>query len=77
MGTESSNLKQIEFHVDPKKLQVEIPLEPVFYSFLMDTIANKKQKKCIRTAVRIYQKSCRRAARKLIKDLEKCRGKFE
>jgi hypothetical protein len=73
MGTESSKSKQREFYVDPNKIQVEIPLEPVFYSFLMESIVDKKQKKCIRAAVKIYQKSCRKAARKLLKDLEKCR----
>jgi hypothetical protein len=77
MGTEFSSLKQIEIQVDPKKLQTEIPLEPVFYSFLMNTIVNKKQKKCIRTAVSIYQKTCRKAARQLIRDLEKCRKKYK
>jgi len=77
MGTESSSLKQIEFHVDPKKLQVEIPLEPVFYSFLMDAIVNKKQKKCIKTAVSIYRNTCRKAARQLIRDLERCRKKYK
>jgi hypothetical protein len=77
MGTESSSLKQIEFHVDPRKIQTEIPLEPVFYSFLMNTIVNKKQKKCIRTAVGIYRNSCRKAAGKLIRDLERCRKKYK
>lgn len=56
---------------------MEIPLEPVYYSFLLDAIVDKKHKKCIRTAITRYRKSCQKAGRQLKRELEKCNSKFK
>jgi hypothetical protein len=72
----TSSANQIEIPMEAIRMPVEIPLEPVYYSFLLDAIANKEHKKCMKDAIARYRKSCRKAGRQLIKDLKKCKRKF-
>lgn len=58
--------------METMKKQV-IPMEPVYYSFLLDAITDKKRRKCYKDAINKYNKTCRKALKQLIKDLEKCK----
>jgi hypothetical protein len=78
MGNKTTSLKsQSEIQMEPRRMPMEIPLEPVYYSFLLDAIVDKKHKKCIRTAITRYRKSCQKAGRQLKRELEKCNSKFK
>lgn len=55
-----------------KKPPIAIPMEPAHYTFLLEAICDKKQKKCLKSALIKYHKSCAKAYRQLMKDLEKC-----
>ncbi len=50
-----------------------IPMVPSYYSFLLDEIVDKKHRKCIRIAFNKYNKTCIKAFRQFVKDIEKCR----
>jgi hypothetical protein len=50
-----------------------IPMVPSFYSFLLEEIPDKENKKCIKIALKKYNKTCTKAFRVFLKDLEKCR----
>lgn len=53
--------------------QKVIPMVPSFYSFMLEEISDKKRRKCYRNALSRYNKTCAKAFRQLIRDLEKCR----
>ncbi|TAL59559.1 MAG: hypothetical protein EPN88_17155 [Bacteroidetes bacterium] len=71
-NTKTSSTNSIEIVMNALKMPVEIPLEPVYYKFLLNAIVDKKHKKCIRVAIARYRKSCQKAGRQLIRDLKKC-----
>jgi len=50
-----------------------IPMVPSYYSFLLEENLDKKNKKCIRIALNKYNKTCTKAFRQFLKDIEKCR----
>lgn len=57
------------------KHQKEVPMEPVFFSFMLDAIVDKKRRKCMRAAVTRYRKSCNKAYTQLKRDLKRCHKK--
>jgi len=67
MALKSSDLKT--------RLQVEIPMEPASYKFLMESIVDPVQKKCMLAAIRKYNTRCEKAYKELIDDLKKCQLK--
>jgi hypothetical protein len=50
----------------------EIPVEPRYYQFTLNARVNKKQRKCMQTAINRYDKRCEKAYLRLINDLKKC-----
>jgi len=52
--------------------QIEIPLEPSMYSFMMNLSEDKKQKKAIQAAIKKYNKAADKAFKQLTADLRKC-----
>jgi hypothetical protein len=50
---------------------IEIPVIPAYYSFLLQGVCNKKQKKAMLAAINKYNKTCQKAYKQLIKELEK------
>jgi hypothetical protein len=57
----------------PGEMPKEIPMEPFYYSFLLDAIPDKKNKRCIKAALDKYNRTCMKAYQLLIKELKKCK----
>jgi|WetSurMetagenome_2_1015567.scaffolds.fasta_scaffold139326_2 hypothetical protein len=51
----------------------EIPMEPFYYSFLLDSIPDDENKRCVKAALDKYNKTCMRAYKLLIKELKRCK----
>jgi ribonucleotide reductase beta subunit family protein with ferritin-like domain len=50
-------------------------MEPASYKFLMESIVDPVQKKCMLAAIRKYNTRCEKAYKELIDDLKKCQLK--